>query len=203
MTTGSDGARKVGEIMIEGWGFNPPPHWPKPPSGWTPPSGWQPDPAWGPVPPGWQLWVPARPVPRRRRSRALAGLTVLTATVGLAVLLPREAGPGPADPRAGGTPRAAAPAERSMPVSADTRAAIRSAPTASPTPSAIPGTATIRRFRSCAKLNRVYPKGVGTPKAVDRVDQGRPVTDFGRSIQLYRANRGLDRDGDHIACEPG
>jgi Domain of unknown function (DUF4041)/T5orf172 domain len=37
--------------------FNPPPGWPKPPSGWTPPKGWTPDPSWPEPPPGWQLWI--------------------------------------------------------------------------------------------------------------------------------------------------
>lgn len=37
--------------------FNPPPNWPKPPTGWTPPPGWQPDPSWPPPPGGWQLWI--------------------------------------------------------------------------------------------------------------------------------------------------
>jgi hypothetical protein len=27
------------------------------------------------------------------------------------------------------------------------------------------------------------------------------VTNFKRSAKLYRQNKGLDRDGDHIACE--
>lgn len=39
--------------------FNPPPGWPKPPSGWTPPKGWAPDPTWPDPPPGWQLWLTA------------------------------------------------------------------------------------------------------------------------------------------------
>jgi hypothetical protein len=37
--------------------FNPPPGWPKPPSGWSPPKGWSPDPSWPAPPPGWQLWI--------------------------------------------------------------------------------------------------------------------------------------------------
>jgi len=49
--------------------FNPPPGWPKPPSGWVPPLGWTPDPAWPAPPSNWQLWIPAeiteapRPLP--------------------------------------------------------------------------------------------------------------------------------------------
>lgn len=37
--------------------FNPPPGWPKPPTGWKPPVGWTPDPSWPSPPEGWQLWV--------------------------------------------------------------------------------------------------------------------------------------------------
>jgi hypothetical protein len=51
-------------------------------------------------------------------------------------------------------------------------------------------------------LNAVYPHGVGLPLAVDRTS-GRPVTNFGRSVGLYRANAGKDRDRDGISCEHG
>jgi TIR domain len=37
--------------------FNPPPNWPKPPTGWSPSAEWRPDPAWGPPPSGWSFWV--------------------------------------------------------------------------------------------------------------------------------------------------
>ncbi|MEU7873931.1 DUF4041 domain-containing protein [Dactylosporangium sp. NPDC049140] len=51
--------------------FNPPPGWPRPPSGWVPPAGWKPDPAWPPPPAGWALWLPdpaeAGPEPAPRR----------------------------------------------------------------------------------------------------------------------------------------
>lgn len=43
--------------MSQGLVFNPPPGWPKPPSGWVPPRGWTPDPNWPPPPEGWQLWI--------------------------------------------------------------------------------------------------------------------------------------------------
>ena len=58
----------------EGFVFNPPPGWPKPPAGWRPPKGWSPDPAWPDPPPGWQLWLPTdsanaeRPVPEAQRT---------------------------------------------------------------------------------------------------------------------------------------
>ncbi|WP_375341842.1 DUF4041 domain-containing protein [Luteolibacter soli] len=38
--------------------FNPPPGWPKPPTGWVPPRGWTPDPSWPAPPENWQLWIP-------------------------------------------------------------------------------------------------------------------------------------------------
>jgi Excalibur calcium-binding domain len=59
----------------------------------------------------------------------------------------------------------------------------------------------ISSSRSCGALHRRYPHGVGLPTAVDRAPAGRRVTGFGRSSALYAANRALDRDGDHIACE--
>ena len=43
---------------MEGYRFNPPPGWPKPPASWTPPTNWTPDPRWPEPPPGWQLWIP-------------------------------------------------------------------------------------------------------------------------------------------------
>lgn len=39
--------------------FNPPPGWPRPPTGWVPPRGWTPDPSWPAPPENWQLWIPA------------------------------------------------------------------------------------------------------------------------------------------------
>ena len=178
--------------MIEGWGFNPPPYWPKPPENWTPPAGWLPDPAWGPVPPGWQLWIPAR----RRRRRAMTSIVGLVAVAGLAalaVIVPRTEGPGAADPRTGGVALNTGPLPVLLVPSAS----------AGPTPAvtSVPHRVQVRTYRSCAELNRVYPGGVGMPDAVDRTT-GRPVADFGRSIAIYRANLRYDRDGDGIACEP-
>ena len=43
--------------MTDGTTFNPPPGWPKPPTGWRPPAGWEPDPSWPTAPDGWQLWL--------------------------------------------------------------------------------------------------------------------------------------------------
>ena len=44
--------------MSDGLVFNPPPGWPRPPSGWTPPKDWTPDPAWPPAPADWEFWIP-------------------------------------------------------------------------------------------------------------------------------------------------
>jgi hypothetical protein len=192
--------------MIEGWSFNPPPHWPKPPGSWTPPSGWLPDPAWGPLPPGWQLWVPARPTQRRPVVLPLLGLAAVLGGVVLAVVVPRAPGPGADDPRAGGTvigspPRPAliAPLTTTAPTFAedddlaeDGNLSGDGGPTSAPT---------VRPFGSCADLREVYPNGVGMPEAVDRTEKT-PVTDFGRSTSLYRVNDELDQDEDQIACEP-
>ncbi|MGL5864677.1 MAG: excalibur calcium-binding domain-containing protein [Dermatophilaceae bacterium] len=59
-------------------------------------------------------------------------------------------------------------------------------------------------WKNCTAVNQKYPHGVGTTNARD-VTTGRPVTTFTRSDKTYaeaiRANRGLDRDKDKIACE--
>jgi Excalibur calcium-binding domain len=58
------------------------------------------------------------------------------------------------------------------------------------------------KYRNCKALNRRYPQGVGRIGARDRVSgRGKPVTNFKRSNVLYRLNKGLDRDGDKVACE--
>ncbi|MBM3678488.1 MAG: excalibur calcium-binding domain-containing protein [Actinobacteria bacterium] len=60
--------------------------------------------------------------------------------------------------------------------------------------------ATPRKFRNCAALNKVYPHGVGRVGARDSTS-GTPVTNFKRSNALYLVNKGRDRDNDGIACE--
>jgi uncharacterized membrane protein len=58
--------------------------------------------------------------------------------------------------------------------------------------------------KNCTQLNKKYPHGVGKVGANDQ-SSGRKVTNFKKSNSLYRTamshNRGLDRDGDGIACE--
>ncbi|QIG43495.1 excalibur calcium-binding domain-containing protein [Nocardioides anomalus] len=57
-----------------------------------------------------------------------------------------------------------------------------------------------KKFANCDAMHRVYPHGVGKPGAVDQTS-GTPVTTFKRSVPLYVANAGSDRDKDGIACE--
>lgn len=58
-----------------------------------------------------------------------------------------------------------------------------------------------KKFSNCAKLNKVYPHGVGRPGAVDHTS-GEPVTNFTRNRKVYKQNKkGRDRDKDGIACE--
>jgi hypothetical protein len=45
--------------MPDGFVFNVPPNWPKPPLGWEPPADWAPDPSLPPAPAGWVFWLPA------------------------------------------------------------------------------------------------------------------------------------------------
>lgn len=69
--------------------FNPPPGWPKPPTGWRPPASWRPDPSWPPPPEGWQLWVAAdAPEPKGDATH------------------PAEAAPAPTKPAPSTTPEA-------------------------------------------------------------------------------------------------
>ncbi|MGL4742847.1 MAG: excalibur calcium-binding domain-containing protein [Dermatophilaceae bacterium] len=67
------------------------------------------------------------------------------------------------------------------------------------TASAVPA-----QWKNCTAVNKKYPHGVGKKTARDRTS-GRPVATFTRSDARYaeamRANKGLDRDKDGIACE--
>ncbi len=57
---------------------------------------------------------------------------------------------------------------------------------------------------NCTNLNKKWPHGVGTRKAVDQ-SSGTRVTTFYRNSAAYWAaenhNGTLDRDNDRIACE--
>lgn len=70
---------------------------------------------------------------------------------------------------------------------------------AAPASSAAPAA---KRYANCTALNKHYPSGVGVPGARDRVrGNTKPVTYYTRNTAVYKANRGLDRDKDFIACE--
>ena len=60
-------------------------------------------------------------------------------------------------------------------------------------------------YRNCTELQKTYPHGVGQAGASDRVKSGKPVTTWKRDTAAYnkavRANAGLDRDKDKVACE--
>jgi hypothetical protein len=57
---------------------------------------------------------------------------------------------------------------------------------------------------NCTNLNKKWPHGVGTRRAVDKTS-GVRVTTFYRNNDAYwaaeRHNGSLDRDNDRIACE--
>jgi hypothetical protein len=57
------------------------------------------------------------------------------------------------------------------------------------------------KFNNCSTMWRTWPHGVGNPNAVDRTSGTPKVSNFLRSGVEYSNNRGLDRDGDGIACE--
>ncbi len=60
----------------------------------------------------------------------------------------------------------------------------------------------IVHYANCTALHKVYPHGVGRKGAHDKVrGHAKPVTTFFVNTALYRANTGLDRDKDGVACE--
>lgn len=70
---------------------------------------------------------------------------------------------------------------------------------------AVPAEAAVpSQWQNCTVVNNRLPHGVGRANARDRTS-GTPVTTFRRDTALYttaiRANGGLDRDHDGIACE--
>ena len=58
---------------------------------------------------------------------------------------------------------------------------------------------------NCTAVQKTYPHGVGRANARDRVTSGQPVTTWKKDTAAYdraiRANAGLDRDKDAVACE--
>ncbi len=70
---------------------------------------------------------------------------------------------------------------------------------------AVPAEAAVpAKWQNCTVVNKRLPHGVGRANARDKTS-GTPVTNFRRDTALYntamRANAGLDRDKDGIACE--
>lgn len=60
--------------------------------------------------------------------------------------------------------------------------------------------ASAKEFANCTALNKVYPHGVGKPRARDH-STGTPVTTFTKNTAVYSANIKSDRDRDGVACE--
>jgi len=60
-------------------------------------------------------------------------------------------------------------------------------------------------YANCTAVQKTYPHGVGRANARDRVTSGRPVTTWRKDTAAYdraiKANAGLDRDKDAVACE--
>jgi Excalibur calcium-binding domain len=63
------------------------------------------------------------------------------------------------------------------------------------------GEAELRRYGRCEFLNKDFPHGVGLAGARDRAADGNPVRNFTIKPDVYKRNKGLDRDRDRIACE--
>ncbi len=64
------------------------------------------------------------------------------------------------------------------------------------------GAATVKTYKNCTELQKVYPHGVGKTGAKDKVTgSSKPVTNFKKSTALYNANKKSDRDKDGVACE--
>lgn len=66
------------------------------------------------------------------------------------------------------------------------------------------GASAAPNYKNCTELQKSYPHGIGRADARDKTS-GRPVTNFKRDTPGYnraiKANGGLDRDRDGIACE--
>lgn len=61
---------------------------------------------------------------------------------------------------------------------------------------------TVKKYKNCTALNKVYKHGVGKTSARDKVrGRTKPVTNFKRHNALYQKNKQHDRDRDGVACE--
>jgi uncharacterized membrane protein len=62
--------------------------------------------------------------------------------------------------------------------------------------------ASVKEYKNCTALNKVYPHGVGKKGAKDKVRGATsPVKNFKVSTTIYKQNKKSDRDGDGVACE--
>ena len=61
------------------------------------------------------------------------------------------------------------------------------------------GIATVKVFKNCTELNKVYPGGIAKPGAVNKGGASKKVPTYDSA--LYEANKKSDRDKDGIACE--
>jgi hypothetical protein len=62
-----------------------------------------------------------------------------------------------------------------------------------------PLTASVRVFKNCTELNKVYPGGVALPGAINSGGSTKKEPKYNKA--LYNANKKSDRDKDGIACE--
>lgn len=63
----------------------------------------------------------------------------------------------------------------------------------------MPAQATVKVFKNCTALNKVYPGGIALPGAVNAGGMTKLTPKFDK--KLYEANKKSDRDKDGIACE--
>ncbi len=59
--------------------------------------------------------------------------------------------------------------------------------------------ASVKVFKNCTELNKVYPGGVALPGAINAGGMTKLTPKFDK--RLYEANKKSDRDKDGIVCE--
>ena len=59
--------------------------------------------------------------------------------------------------------------------------------------------ASVKLFKNCTELNKVYPGGVAMPGAVNTGGATKKEPVYNKAV--YLVNKKSDRDGDGIACE--
>jgi hypothetical protein len=58
---------------------------------------------------------------------------------------------------------------------------------------------TVKVFKNCTELNKVYPGGLAMPGAINSGGVTKKTPKYNKA--LYQANKKSDRDKDGIACE--